>query len=476
MKTRFVVIVVTAVIFISFGISTFSSILSLSTIVEKSSKREAELFIGTLENELSNSFSGSINISQTISNNYIKDFIYNRSHYSDEEASEYIGDYLYDLKHHFGFDTAFIVFDSTKEYFTEYGRIKTLDLKGEDDSWFYDFKESGMDMALNVDNDQANENRITVYNNIKMVDNDGNFIGVCGVGHTLNALNESIDSIEKKYGISVSLADKNGIIQIAGDDSLPGTEVSGYIKDYIVGYDFNNEFEFEKVGTGGYVIVSYIPDYNWFLCVESPEKLDDMTKTILYSLMAAFLALIIMVKIISIAMKYQEDETNNFKTDSETDMMTGLFNRRAFDSMLDSIKKSDSLRDISFVVIDVNGLKKTNDENGHLAGDEMIVKTAECIKELYENHGHAFRIGGDEFIIVILEPLDDVEAIKEEIKTRVEKCKLEHSDKLSVSVGVARGEDNLELNVSQLIELADKAMYKDKEEYYKDKRHERRTR
>ena len=78
--------------------------------------------------------------------------------------------------------------------------------------------------------------------------------------------------------------------------------------------------------------------------------------------------------------------------------------------------------------------------------------------------------------MIITEPLDDVQECVKQIRTRTGNSELEHSDKLSVAIGIARGEDYLDLSVEELLELADKAMYSDKEEYYKDRRHERRSR
>lgn len=475
MKTRIVVIIVTAVILISFGISTFSSIISISMLVEKNSAKEAELFVSEVQSDIVDSFSDSVGASKAINNTFIRDFIERRDEFTDAEASAYIGSYLNGIKKQFGYDTVFLTIECTKEYFTEYGLMKVLDLKGEDDAWYLNFKTSGKEMELNVDNDQANDNRITVYNNIRMHNDNGEFIGICGVGHSLSSLNSDIDALEQKYELNVMLSDANGIIQVAGDDSLPGTEITSYIKAYIDNYDFNSVYDYDKIGTGGYIIVKYIPEYDWFLCIESPEQLDEMTKLVVYNLLAALAALVIMVVIISVAMKYQEDETLLFKEDSETDMMTGLFNRRAFDNMMDEIKKENSVRDISIAVIDINGLKQVNDVNGHSAGDELIIKTAECLKELYENHAKCFRIGGDEFALIFREPLDDTEECVKHIKTRAAKCKLDFSEALYIAVGVAKGEDHMDMNVDELYEFADKAMYSDKEEFYKDKSHERRT-
>ena len=476
MKARTVVIIVTLVILISFGVSTFSSIISLSKLIEKSSEKEAQLFVSEVEKDITDSFSDSVSISETINNTFIRDFIDNRDDYSDEDASEYVGRYLKGIKEQFGYDTAFLVINCTNEYFTEYGLMKVLDLNGEDDKWYSNFKLSNKEMELNVDNDQANDNRITVYNNIRMLDEDGRFIGVCGVGHTSDNLNSAIDALEAKHSLSIALANRNGVIQVAGDDSLLNTEVDYLFKAYIDNYDFNKEYEYEVVGNGGYYVVKYIPEYGWYLCVEGPEKLEEMQNVVMENLNAALCALVIMVIFVSIAMKYQEKETMLFKADSETDVMTGLYNRRAFDEMMEEIKNHGSIRDISIVIVDVNGLKQVNDEKGHLAGDELIMKTAESIDELYGNHGKTFRIGGDEFAIVIVEPLDDVQECVRQIRMRTSKCELEYSEGLSVAIGIARGEDYTDLSVDELFELADKAMYSDKEEYYKDKRHERRSR
>lgn len=475
MKTRTVVIIVTVVMLISFGVSTFSSVISLSVLFEKSSAKEAQLFIGEIEKDITDSFSDSVSISKTINNSFIRAFINNREDYSDEEASEYVGRYLAGLKEQFGYDTAFLVIDGTNEYFTEYGRMKVLDLRGEDDIWYSNFKSSDKEMELNVDNDQANGNRITVYNNIRMNDENGHFIGACGVGHTLEALIADIDTLEEKYELSVALADRDGVIKVTGEDSSFGTNVNEFFQLYIDNYDYSQKYEYELFGAGGYLVIKYIPEYDWYLCVESPEKTDEMQSIIMKNLLAALIALVVMVIFVSVAMKYQEKETMLFKVDSETDAMTGLYNKRAFNKMLEEIRNHGEISDISIAVVDINGLKLVNDEKGHVAGDELIVKTAETINELYGNHGKAFRIGGDEFAIIITEPLDDVHECIRQIRIRADKSELVYSDKLSVAIGIVRGEDYLNLTVDELFELADKAMYSDKEVYYRDRRHKRRA-
>ena len=458
MRTRTVVLILTVVILISFGVSTFSSIISLSNLLEKSSSKEAQLFIEEVEKDITDSFSDSVSISKTINNSFITDFINGRDTYSNEEASLYVGHYLDGLKKQFGYDTAFLVIDCTQEYFTEYGRMKVLDLKGVDDIWYSNFKASNKEMELNVDNDQANENRITVYNNIRMNDENGNFIGACGVGHTLEALNKDIDSLEEKYVLSVALTNKDGIIQVAGDDSLCGTKIDPLFQPYIDNYDFSQKYEYDLFGSGGYFVIKYISEYDWYLCVESPEKTGEMQSIIMKNLVAALIALVIMVLFISVAMKYQEKETMLFKADSETDAMTGLYNRRAFYAMMDEIKNHGTVNDISIVIVDVNGLKQVNDEKGHVAGDELIKGAAQCLVGSFGHYGKVHRTGGDEFIALLKLSSEELEEMKAEFAKATAEYQGVYITGVSVSCGFASRADNPDFSIGELEKIADKGL------------------
>ena len=57
------------------------------------------------------------------------------------------------------------------------------------------------------------------------------------------------------------------------------------------------------------------------------------------------------------------------------------------------------------MMMDVNGLKKTNDIFGHIVGDELLIGSAECIIKAFGAYGRCFRAGGDEFIVIaVMEP------------------------------------------------------------------------
>ena len=87
---------------------------------------------------------------------------------------------------------------------------------------------------------------------------------------------------------------------------------------------------------------------------------------------------------------------------SYTDSMTGLPNRRAFDNRVNEITgQADKENEALLLMMDLNGLKNVNDTCGHNAGDELIRSAAHCLRDAYEDLGFVFRIGGDEFTVVI---------------------------------------------------------------------------
>ena len=87
---------------------------------------------------------------------------------------------------------------------------------------------------------------------------------------------------------------------------------------------------------------------------------------------------------------------NNINTFMKVEQLTGLLNRSTFEVMVEKIKYTTGV-----VIIDVNKLKWVNDTLGHKYGDALIRITAEIIKQVYGKYAYCFRIGGDEFCIIM---------------------------------------------------------------------------
>jgi diguanylate cyclase (GGDEF)-like protein len=145
-----------------------------------------------------------------------------------------------------------------------------------------------------------------------------------------------------------------------------------------------------------------------------------------------------------------------------TDALTGLCNRRKFDTAIDSewrraIRQSHPL---ALLLIDADNFKRYNDTFGHQPGDQALIAIAGCIRISATRAGDcAARYGGEEFA-VLLPGVSAKEAlvVAERIRLRVEAMPADPGA-LTISVGVASVMPLVTMEYSELVESADKALY-----------------
>ena len=146
------------------------------------------------------------------------------------------------------------------------------------------------------------------------------------------------------------------------------------------------------------------------------------------------------------------------------DALTGLKNRRAyFEDCVDLTKRLviKNIKDLTVIYMDVNNLKHVNDTLGHDDGDMLIIDASIIIKATFGDK--TYRIGGDEFVAVVLE--ENEEKIEERITAfynRVEKVNLKKKryGELSIAIGVTKNEDGETL--AAVVDRAEELMYKNK--------------
>ena len=149
---------------------------------------------------------------------------------------------------------------------------------------------------------------------------------------------------------------------------------------------------------------------------------------------------------------------------TETDGLTGLFNREAF--YQDKRKMENSINGV--IQYDMDGLKFINDKYGHSEGDKALKTIADAISVSITSNMYSYRLGGDEFIVLVKN------GNKEDIEKSVTLFREElNKTSFHCSVGYSyRGDQAISLK--ELIKESEKAMYKDKEEFYKNTKIERR--
>lgn len=146
----------------------------------------------------------------------------------------------------------------------------------------------------------------------------------------------------------------------------------------------------------------------------------------------------------------------------ETDLMTQLFNRNKYLEMLHEYYPT--VEQVGVMFWDIDGLKEVNDTMGHDSGDYLISAVTTSISEYTKGICKAFRIGGDEFV-VIGEGLsrEDIAEMVVNIKSAIDKKNEATKIPISASVGYAVGEGR---DIEKVIAEADACMYKNKQNHY----------
>lgn len=155
-------------------------------------------------------------------------------------------------------------------------------------------------------------------------------------------------------------------------------------------------------------------------------------------------------------------ELESYKNLADTDELTGLGNRRAFNRSIARIYQ-DKRRLIvsSLVLLDIDRFKNLNDQHGHLVGDRVLKQVAQLIRSKCGSHISVFRVGGEEFALIV-EGLGDTstEALVNRIRQVIENHEFgEAGNSLSVTIsgGICKASDGS--NSDDLFAKADSALY-----------------
>ena len=143
---------------------------------------------------------------------------------------------------------------------------------------------------------------------------------------------------------------------------------------------------------------------------------------------------------------------------SERDEMTGVYNRNKYLSMIEN--EYPKVEDVAVLFCDVNNLKEVNDNEGHDKGDILITNVAQIILSLTDSNKKAYRIGGDEFVLIVENPKEgELERLLEKWHELIELKSKAASLDLSAAIGYASGKGK---DIEEIVQRADEKMYDDK--------------
>jgi diguanylate cyclase (GGDEF)-like protein len=247
-----------------------------------------------------------------------------------------------------------------------------------------------------------------------------------------NAINYEFGNYDTKYYIDMLRIFRNIKVETGADyiftEKLVSEEQVAYILDSepmnsdtfspIGSYDTLSEWEWEAFQTGKATSTELIQDPVWGTYITGFAPIRDLqtneviglvgvdySSSYIYAMLEQFQSVIFIVFIIIVAILStlvvtvinQQNKRINY------DYLTGLYNRKYFEEVLQRMIKTSKAKKLTFslMIIDVDDFKQINDNFGHSVGDNALRKVAHFIQSNLEEHDLAFRYGGDEFSVIL---------------------------------------------------------------------------
>lgn len=147
-------------------------------------------------------------------------------------------------------------------------------------------------------------------------------------------------------------------------------------------------------------------------------------------------------------------------TEKETDVLTGLFNRRKLFEMLALLETEESEKPSGIFMIDIDYFKEFNDSYGHAAGDECLSHFGEILINFTQNFQlRCYRYGGEEFLVIAFGySEEELLSIAESLRIAVQSANIAGHN-ITISIGVAYCAENRVKNYESVIARADEAVY-----------------
>ncbi|MCK6412222.1 MAG: sensor domain-containing diguanylate cyclase [Azonexus sp.] len=404
-------------------------------------------------------------ISSTMaSDTFLRDWVLN-----GERDADAISRYLSEIRSRYGAFSSYFISDKTRNYYTANGILRQVEPQEQRDAWYARVRVMQPDYEINVDLDYANRNALTIFINYRVYDYNGRYLGIAGIGLTVEAVRTLIADYEKRFRRSIYFVDAQGEIVLGSGQRNHGIllrDIPG-LRDHldsILG-EASGSYQYTANGEQYILHMNYLPELKWRLFVELNEDvaLADIRQTLLFNLLISLGVTVLIVGLSHLTLARYHRHIEQAAT---TDKLTGLLNRHAASALVDKLLGSQrrSGQPFCFLLADLDHFKQVNDRHGHSVGDEVLRKAAAIFRQSLRASDFAVRWGGEEFLLV-LQDCDGEQGLQvaEKIRTALAEASLSTSiADLHATVSIGVSEYRPGENPEQTLSRADLALYRAK--------------
>jgi len=461
------IVVVTVILLIGFlATNIISYEVSKETIRSSLLQNELPLSSDNIYSEIQADLLKPISISSQMANDaFLIDWVINGESNADQMVR-----YLKRIQTQYATSTSFFISNATLKYYHFEKVSRIISEQNHKDEWFFREREMETPYEINVDENLEKNQAITVFVNHRVLDFQGNFIGITGVGLGIDSVSALVRRYQHDFNRDVYFIDAKGVVRLHSNPAFIGKNdirsMSGLkvIAKKLLSQP-RGSFTYERDGETVLLTTRYIPELKWFLMVELDEceATSEIQKSFQINLAIGFVAILITILLISYTIRIFQKRLEYCAT---MDKLTGIGNRFTCDFILGnkiSLYKRNSVP-FSLILFDIDLFKRVNDKMGHLAGDEVLQNIAKLTQSLIRESDDVCRWGGEEFIILLNDcPEYEARLLAEKVREAIAEASLLKGDKeyqvtASFGLSVFRENDSKE----ELLERADKALYRAK--------------
>lgn len=295
-------IFVCTIIVLGFIITSITSYRANMGVFEKDVEHVSDLAADGIFYQIDSIFTKPVNVSLTMANDsLLKEFLAEEpGRAADDTFIKSMRDYLHAYREKYSYDSVFLVSAQTNRYYHFNGLDRIMEPNNPENVWYYEFIRNDQEYSLNIDNDEAANNEITIFINCKIKDRNGAVMGVVGVGFRVDYLQELLKEYEQDFNVKARLISSDGVVEIS-------TQHTGYenvnlfddpqyqeLKDLIQADKRNDQTFWLNFPSGKeYVVSRYIGNLDWNLIVENDTAI--LTRHMQQSLVRGILIICIII-------------------------------------------------------------------------------------------------------------------------------------------------------------------------------------
>ena len=295
-------LLVCTIIVVGFLLTALISYKANWDVFEKDVEQVSDLTMESISHQIDSNFTKPVNISITMANDsLLKAFLEEEGgHLEDKAFVKTMREYLDAYRAKYDYDSVFLVSTQTNRYYHFNGLDRVLEAGNPENDCYYAFLEAGEEYSLNIDNDEAAKDEITVFINAKISDSAGRIMGIVGVGFRVDTLQALLRQYEEKFDVRAYLVAPDGTIEISTDrtgyeaaDLFAGSQYAQLRDEILKNKEGRQAFWYGAQGEKGYLAAQYIANLAWHLIID--HKTADMNRQLNRQLFGAFAVLILVV-------------------------------------------------------------------------------------------------------------------------------------------------------------------------------------